>query len=135
MANGNVFSVRILTLGLEESIGAELRQALTQNGHTVCSEPFLSAADSVKAIDRAGAGIVFCSAEPLHFEALLDRLRSQGRRVPVIVASRIAEVDLWLDAMDAGAHDYCAAPFEPRLLSQIVESAIENPRPFAVYAS
>jgi DNA-binding response OmpR family regulator len=32
--------------------------------------------------------------------------------LPVIVVSRLPETDEWLDALEAGAADYCAAPFE-----------------------
>lgn len=117
-------SARILILGLEESISADLRRVLAEQGHTTVSEPFLSAGDSVNAIDRARVDLVFCTSETLHFEALLGCLRAQGRSVPVVVASRIPEVDTWLDALDAGAYDYCAAPFEPRLVGQIVNNAL-----------
>jgi DNA-binding NtrC family response regulator len=98
---------------------------LAERGYATFSVPFLSAHDSVADIDRFAADLVFCTAERPSFEALLASLRAQGRSVPVVVASRIPEVDVWLDALDAGAYDYCAAPFEPRSIAQIVNSALE----------
>lgn len=40
----------------------------------------------------------------------------------MVVVSRVPEVNDWLDAMDAGAADYCAAPFEKEQLDWILES-------------
>ena len=45
-------------------------------------------------------------------------------QVPVVVVSRIPETSEWLDAIDAGATDYCAAPFEPQHISWLVQSAL-----------
>ena len=44
--------------------------------------------------------------------------------VPVVAVSRGAEVSEWLDAMDAGAVDCCALPFEHRTLCWILDSIL-----------
>jgi hypothetical protein len=44
----------------------------------------------------------------------------------VVVASGISEVDVWFDVLDASAYHYCAAPFEPRLIGQIVNNALDS---------
>jgi DNA-binding NtrC family response regulator len=124
--NNSIPGARILILGVEESIGADLHRVLGSQGHTVFSEPFRSADGSLEAIDRLAADLVFCASETPRFEALLACLRAQARSVPVVVASPIPELDIWLDALDAGAHDYCAAPFEPRLVGQIVNNALSS---------
>jgi DNA-binding response OmpR family regulator len=51
-------------------------------------------------------------------------MRVRGVEFPVVVVSALPEIDKWLDALDAGADDYCAAPFDPRLLQNIVENAL-----------
>ena len=48
------------------------------------------------------------------------------------MVSRFPEVSEWLDAMDAGASDYCASPFEPAQVRWILESNL--PRQYAAVA-
>ena len=118
----------ILLVGLDKSLAMELSQALRQFRHAVAAEPYLSAHDCIHTIDRMAAELVFCTAEPSAYESLLDALRGQGRDVPVVVVSRYPEIEKWLDAMDAGAADYCAAPFEERLISRIVDNTLRYRR-------
>jgi DNA-binding NtrC family response regulator len=121
----------ILVLGLEDPLGTNLSRALAELRYHVASEPYVSPADGIGAIDRNAAGIVFCTAETSVFEGLVDALRARGRQVPVVAVSRCADVAKWLDAMDAGATDYCAPPFEPGLLRNIVENSLAFPRRLA----
>jgi DNA-binding NtrC family response regulator len=114
----------VLVVGLDECLETELCQTLAELQHNVVSEPFSGAAKCVQAIDRVAADLVFCPAESCRYEGLLLELRKRGRKVPVVVVSRVPEVDYWLDAMDSGACDYCAAPFEPRMLRSIIENAL-----------
>jgi DNA-binding NtrC family response regulator len=72
------------------------------------------------------AGVVFCPFSR-DLTALLDATRDS--RIPVIVVTRNPETREWLDAMEAGAFDYCSAPFEPRQLQWILDSA--RPRAFS----
>lgn len=121
----------ILVIGLDESLAAELSRSLSELHHTVFSEPCLSPAASIRAIDRTAADLIFCTAEPSIYEGLLSLLRERGRHVPVVVVSRLPEVEKWLDAMDAGVADYCAAPFEARPLRSIVETTVKYPHTLA----
>ena len=65
-----------------------------------------------------GARIVFCAAE----SGVLQQALLQFPHVPVVVVSRLPETDDWLDALEAGATDYCAAPFEPVQLRWLLEA-------------
>jgi DNA-binding NtrC family response regulator len=121
----------VLLVGLDETLGAELSRALAELRHAVVSEAFLSAGECVGTIDLVGADLVFCTAEASAYESLLEGLRSRGRDVPVVVVSRLPEVEKWLDAMDAGACDYCASPFEPRLIRSIIDHTLKYPRALA----
>ncbi len=122
----------ILVVGLAEKSAAELSFTLKQLGHTVMSEPFLSVALCLDAIDRYAADLVFCAADPAAYEEVLSSLRRSGREVPVVVVSNLPEVEKWLDALDAGAFDYCAPPFELRLLRSLVDNALTYRRPLTV---
>lgn len=46
----------------------------------------------------------------------------QAVKMPVVVVSRLPEVNDWLDAIEAGAVDYCSAPIEREQLDWILES-------------
>jgi hypothetical protein len=95
---------------LETALGASLAEALGRCGCrtlpvTGDSEP-------------RQADIVFCPYSP---EVLKDAL-ARFRNLPVVVVSRLPEVDGWLDALEAGAADYCAAPFEAVQISWLLDN-------------
>jgi DNA-binding response OmpR family regulator len=48
--------------------------------------------------------------------------------LPFVVVTRIPETREWLDALEAGATDYCSAPIETRQLRWLMESALPRPR-------
>ena len=64
--------------------------------------------------------VVFCSVQP---QSLRRALRRFPKRA-VVVASRLPEVRAWLDALEAGASDYCAAPFESMQLNWILQNQL-----------
>ncbi|HEX8984597.1 MAG TPA: hypothetical protein VF767_04170 [Bryobacteraceae bacterium] len=123
---------KILIAGLEETLGAELSQILTGLQCSVVSQPYVSAAACLEVVDRIAAEAVFCTAEGNAPEELLKLLRLNRRQIPVMVVSRLPELDKWLDALDAGATDYCAPPFEPRLMRSLLENALQYPRPLSM---
>lgn len=64
------------------------------------------------------ADIVFCpSSRPM-----LRKAMSLFPRTPVVVVSRLPEVDGWLDALEEGAADYCAPPFETIQIRWLLEA-------------
>lgn len=88
-------AIRYHLAGLEAHVAAELQQALDSHG--------------CRPVEAArAADIVFCPPSGRTLESMLRE--AAGR--PVIAVSRIPEVGQWLDALEAGAADYCAAPFE-----------------------
>jgi DNA-binding NtrC family response regulator len=119
---------RILVVGLDRALGEELRCALAGLGHPVVVEPFRSAADALAVLERAEAELVFCGTESRQYLGLLGLLRELRQEVPVVVVSRLPETGDWLDAIEAGAADYCAAPFEAELIRRIVENTLKYPR-------
>lgn len=96
-------AIRVHLHDLEPEIEADLRTALSSvSVETVTEDP----------------QVVFCPAEP---KALRTALNSFPRRA-VIVVSRVPEIHAWLDSLEAGAADYCAAPFEPNHLDWILQN-------------
>ena len=107
---------------LEESLADQLCQAAFKPGHT-----FHSARSTVECLllaERIQADVVFCNSEPREYQALLNEMKLRGMRLPVVVVSRLPEVSEWPDALDAGAADYCAAPFDHQHMSWLIESAL-----------
>jgi DNA-binding response OmpR family regulator len=44
--------------------------------------------------------------------------------LPFVVVTRVPETKEWLDALEAGATDYCSVPIEARQLHWLMESAL-----------
>ena len=101
----------VLLAGLEPGLARELHLYLLSRGLDVheCT--------SLDSNQDPQFDLVFCET---HHPGLHTMLRAMGS--PVVVVSRVPEVNDWLDAMDAGAADYCAAPFEREQLDWILES-------------
>jgi DNA-binding NtrC family response regulator len=107
---------------LDASLAAQLCNAVSQPGRAFHSTA--STAECISVAEHKRADVVFCSAEPGEYRRLLDALKRCGISLPVVVVSRIPETSEWLDALDAGATDYCAAPFEREHISWLVQSAL-----------
>ncbi|HWR53644.1 MAG TPA: response regulator [Bryobacteraceae bacterium] len=118
---------RVVLLGLEEGLAAELGSVLKSQEHTVIAEPYHQPSECPRLLRKVGADIVFCPAERGRYLALLKALeRDSEAPPPVIVVSRTPEVADWLDAMEAGASDYCTAPFEPTHIAWILQSNVRQ---------
>jgi DNA-binding NtrC family response regulator len=115
----------VVLMGLSEGLGEELGKALSQEGCTVLLEPLLSRDLAVRLIDQAEADVVFCPAEPEQYAPLLEAMKVERPGRPVVVVSRLPEVSAWLDALELGAVDYCAPPFERAQIQWILQSALK----------
>jgi DNA-binding NtrC family response regulator len=107
---------------LDESLAVQFCKAAAEPGHAFHTTG--STSECVAAAERLHAGVVFCNADRGEYQRLLHALKRRGLQLPVVVVSRIPETSEWLDALDAGAADYCAAPFEHRHLSWLIQSAL-----------
>jgi len=114
---------------LDERLAAQLCRAAFKPGQAFYLAR--STSECLSLAERVRAGVVFCNSEPRRYQALLNEMKRQGLRLPVIVVSRIPEVSEWLDALDAGASDYCAAPFEPQHMAWLIESSLLASRQMA----
>lgn len=113
---------------MDSALAAQLCSAIKGPGRALHST--VSTRNCVSVAEKRHADMVFCSADQRAYRAVLDALEQRGLRVPVVVVSRFPETSAWLEAMDAGAADYCAAPFERQQISWLVQSALlAAPRP------
>jgi DNA-binding NtrC family response regulator len=53
-------------------------------------------------------------------------LQNSGMTAEMIICARHDERELWADAIQSGAYDLIAEPFEPAEVSRTVESALES---------
>lgn len=74
------------------------------------------------------ADIVFAGGEPGYYMTLLKRVREVRPTMPFVVVTRMPETTEWLDALEAGATDYCSAPLDMRQLHWLMETAVPRPR-------
>jgi DNA-binding NtrC family response regulator len=115
----------VVFFGLDEGLSSELQDVLESRRWAIYTHPFLSPLECLNVVDRVGAGLVFCSAERGRYLALLETIGRERPGLPVIIVTRAPEVSEWLDAMEAGASDYCAAPFEPSHIHWILDSVLK----------
>jgi DNA-binding NtrC family response regulator len=120
---------RILLIGLEPQLSSELGLLLSSEGHLVHESLRFDAKCSH--LRRDPADLIFCSSKPECFEPLQQFIRRNRPGVPIIVVSRCPEVSEWLDAIENGAADYCAAPFEVPQIRWILEANLPH-RHYAV---
>lgn len=121
--NGTVPTV--LLMGLAEGLAEELGNALSREGCAVCFEPLLPPDVALRRIDQADADVVFCPSETERYAPFLEAIKTEKPEVPVVVVSRPPEAAAWLDALERGAADYCAPPFESAQIHWVVQSALK----------
>lgn len=71
-----------------------------------------------------GADIVFCSPSA----DIVRQARAKYAGLPVVVVSESPDQRRWLDALEAGASDYCTAPFEPMHLRWLLDRHVQRRR-------
>lgn len=109
----------IITIGLDQASANQLGRALATGDHRISHKPGTCVTEEL-----TGADIVFAEGEGKQYLPLLKRIRETHPALPFVVVTRIPETSDWLDALEAGATDYCSAPFEARQMNWLMESAM-----------
>ena len=103
-----------------------LSEALRPSGAKLTSAS--SVAEARRLLAREKPALVFCERR-LADGSFHDVLRAQEVRqtgLPVIVASRLAETEEYLEAMRMGAFDFIAQPYRRGEVEQIVQNALHR---------
>src|SRR5438270_1853921 len=116
---------KVVLIGLEKATATQIERALAPE-HQVEEKP-----KNTPIGDIINADIVFARGEEKQYVHLLNSIRKERPAMPFVVVTRIPETTDWLDALEAGATDYCSAPFEHQQLSWLLESALPHCRTFA----
>jgi len=124
MSSPDPRTLSIVLYGLDDHLAVQLTEAASGPGRML--DRATSLLQCTKACSRGEVDVIFASSERAKYLELLQALRSNRILLPVIVASRLPEVHDWLDALDAGATDYCAPPFERCHIQWILESTLRS---------
>lgn len=111
----------VLLYGIDNDMAEELTgalQALDVTGVKVC--------DSLERARQTHPDVVFCSNRTQDLVAMHLILEQTSSAAPLIVVSRHPEAGEWIDAIEAGASDYCAPPFEHGALRWLLECNIQR---------
>ncbi len=115
----------LLFFGLESPSHRKLESILQAQGHRVLH----AVAGQSYIADIADA--VFCDGDDERYRSVLAGIQL---RLPVIVVTQKPTEGKWLDALEAGAADYCGAPFEPIQVRWILDAVLKRvavPIPYA----
>jgi DNA-binding response OmpR family regulator len=114
---------RVALVSLEQPVAGQIHHALAVNSHQIIH---YREQDNVLR-ELSAVDIVFAGGEPADCLRLLKRVRKARPTMPFIVVTRNPETSAWLDALEAGATDYCSAPIGPRQLHWMMERAQPAP--------
>jgi DNA-binding response OmpR family regulator len=120
--SSNLVASGALLFRLDDAVATALGEVLEQLGCAVIREDASQVSRCAAVAARFEAGVVFCAAAGGQYGDLLAALNALPQPPVLVVVSRLPDVPEWLHALDAGAFDYCAAPFEPKQIQWILDS-------------
>ncbi len=112
--------VHAVIFGLSEDLAGELLQPLSKFCTSIESVVQGREKDGLSALASSSPQIIFCGADT----TIVTQIRETNPAAPIVVVSRHPEVSGWLDSIEAGATDYCAAPFETAQVQWILETSM-----------
>ena len=110
---------RILLIGFDDATAGLIGPLVRQENHK-CDRLSM---DQIGGLPPS-ADVILASGDHRNCLKLLTTLRAQSCKVPFIVVNRLPETARWLDALEAGATDYWAAPFERIQLRWLLQAAL-----------
>jgi DNA-binding response OmpR family regulator len=112
---------RVTLLGIPPDLSNDLTRVLVAESHKVNRKLYIEDF-------RQGpkSAVVFVSGDNPDFRETIAGLREAEPALPVVVVTRMPETGRWLDALDAGAADYCGAPFERVQVRWIMSSVLNE---------
>lgn len=120
-------SPRILLYGLPPELSRDLRDVLISTHHV----PEIDDEMRTGTAGWAAVDLVFCPAAAAALAEVLAVTAAQRPGLRVIATSRLPETGEWLDAVEAGAADYCAAPFEATQIRWLLAAHLGKLKPVA----
>lgn len=118
--------LEVLVLDDEPIVGKTLRRALTAMGFAV--ETFEDPQLAMKRIDEKTFDIVITDIIMGEIDGIqiLERVRQKSTRTRVILITAFAMMEMARKAMERGAFDFVAKPFDAEKIRTVVSSAVES---------
>lgn len=118
----------ILVLSSDLEARDVLIRILNQEGcDPICAH---DVAEALPLLRQVATGLIFCDCQLQDgtYRDLLHALRSQKTKLPVVVTSRLADWDGYLEAMRLGAFDMIAIPYRPADVEWVLMQARREDR-------
>ena len=124
-------TITVLSVDPIASDHASLRQIFSHSSWSTCPESQwnLTASDTAaSALETARTGQVpvllcGCDHQPDVWKEILAELAEMDRPPLLIVTSRMADERLWAEALNLGAYDVLAKPFDQSEVTRVISSA------------
>lgn len=116
---------RLLLMGLDPSIARDLEDVLPKRSSAVRRSVPTDLLSFMRVLQESRPDVLFCPAGHRHLAEILERASAQ--RLPVVVVTRDPDAREWIEAMDAGATDYVAAPFHRDQIEWVLQSSLLQP--------
>ena len=106
--------MRLLVIEDDEHLGSAVSNCLRQDGYAVDWERDGAIAEEILRYQTYDVIVVDIGLPGLDGISILKALRARGDKTPVLVLTARSAVDDRIDALDLGADDYLAKPFDVR---------------------
>jgi two-component system, OmpR family, response regulator TctD len=106
--------MRLLVVEDDEDIGLAVANCLRHEGYAVDWERNGTAADEILRYQSYDAIIVDIGLPGLDGITVVRQLRARGDKTPVLILTARSAIEDRIDALDLGADDYLAKPFDVR---------------------
>jgi DNA-binding NarL/FixJ family response regulator len=107
----------IVLSGLEVAAESDLRRLLNEQGHRVSAD---------REAGLATADVLFCNADDPGHLTVVRRIRARHPNLRVVVVTGNPDSSKWLDALEAGASNYCSAPFETAQICWLLSAVLSH---------
>ena len=126
-----ISQIKVLSVGLGHEDSSALAAIFARSEWPSCPnsewriQTLTSFRSAVSVLGKDGPHIVVCEKNLGNdsWRDLLDPMRQLPDPPALIVASRTADEYLWAEALNLGAYDVLAAPFEPAEVVRVLSSA------------
>lgn len=117
-------AVQVFIVDDDEAVRDSLEALLAVQGHSVQSYPSGDAFLAAWRPEARGCALVDLRMPGMDGLQLIDRLKSQGSKLPVIVVTGHGDVPLAVKAMKSGAVDFIEKPYSNDTIVQVVRQAL-----------